>query len=127
MHMNICFRWAMSLLGMMTVSAALAANTVTAVDKVTSDVIIAEDIDYHITDSNPFSVTGSINITAVDHAVVIFDNVKPSKSQFEIVPETEGTQLEMRHAYNTLVQAVSESRDSIDFSQTPEVDRKSVV
>lgn len=77
--MNICFRWAMSLLGMMTVSAALAANTVTAVDKVTSDVVIAEDIDYHITDSNPFSVTGSINITAVDHAVVIFDNVKPSK------------------------------------------------
>lgn len=79
MHMNICFRWAMSLLGMMTVSAAMAANTVTTVNKVTSDVVISDDVDYHITDAVPFSATGSINITAVDHAVIIFDNVKPSK------------------------------------------------
>ena len=69
----------MSLLGFMTVSAAMAANTVVAVEKVTTDVTISEDVDYHVTDAQPFSTTGSINITATDHAVVIFDNVKPSK------------------------------------------------
>lgn len=62
------------------------------------------------------------NQVAPEDAYVAF-----AESRFEIVPETEGTQLEMRHAYNTLVQAVSESRDSIDFSQTPEVYKKASV
>ena len=78
-HSLSILRWAMSLLGFMTVSAAMAANTVVAVEKVTTDVTISEDVDYHVTDAQPFSTTGSINITATDHAVVIFDNVKPSK------------------------------------------------
>lgn len=76
---NPIYRWAMSLLCAMTVSAATAANTVVAIDKVTTDVTISEDVDYHITDTQPFSTTGSINITATDHAVLIFDNIKPSK------------------------------------------------
>lgn len=50
-----------------------------------------------------------------------------AETQFEIVPETEGSQLEMRKAYNTLVEAVSESKDSIDFTQTPEVYKKAAI
>ena len=54
-HSLSILRWAMSLLGFMTVSAAMAANTVVAVEKVTTDVTISEDVDYHVTDAQPFS------------------------------------------------------------------------
>lgn len=79
MHINMSVKVVISLFCIMAVSAAFAANTVTTVNKVTSDIIIADDVDYHVSDTNPFSSTGSINITATDHAVLIFDNVKPSK------------------------------------------------
>ncbi len=62
------------------------------------------------------------NQVAPEDAYVAF-----AETQFEIVPETEGTQLEMRQAYNALVQAVSESRDNIDFAQMPEVYKKAAV
>ena len=58
---------------------AIGANTPTAVDQVTSAVTVADDVDFHITGSVPFTADGSIDITATDHAVIIFDNVKPSK------------------------------------------------
>lgn len=48
-------------------------------------------------------------------------------SQFEIVPETKGSQLEMRQAYHTLVEAVSESRAEIDFARTPKVYKTAAV
>ena len=73
------YRWAILSLGLLAGSVAESANKVVTVGQVTSDVVIADDVDYHITDNTPFSMTGSINITAVDHAVVVFDNVKPSR------------------------------------------------
>lgn len=79
MRMNMSYRWAILSLGLLAGSVAESANKVVTVSQVTSDVVIADDVDYHITDSAPFSMTGSINITAVDHAVVVFDNVKPSR------------------------------------------------
>ena len=77
--MNMSYRWAILSLGLLAGSVAESANKVVTVSQVTSDVVIADDVDYHITDNAPFSMTGSINITAVDHAVVVFDNVKPSR------------------------------------------------
>ena len=39
---------------------------------------MSEDVDFHISSSTPFTTTGSIDITNTDHAVVIFDCLKPS-------------------------------------------------
>ncbi len=56
-----------------------ADNTSQSVAVVTSPVTLADDVDYHITSAEPFATTGSIDITNTDHAVVIFDNLQPSK------------------------------------------------
>lgn len=56
----------------------LAANTKQSVEQVTTDVELIDDVDYHITSTEPFTTTGSINIVNTDHAVVILDNLKPS-------------------------------------------------
>jgi hypothetical protein len=70
---------------LLTIALALAAflpawagNTSTTVEQVTEAVALTEDVDYHITSTTPFSETGSIDITNTDHAVIIFDNLKPS-------------------------------------------------
>ena len=57
---------------------ASAANSVTTVARVASSVDITEDVDYVITDAQPFSTAGSVNIVNTEHAVVRFSNVKPS-------------------------------------------------
>lgn len=55
-----------------------AANTVKNVTQVTEAVTITENWDYRIDNATPITTTGSIDIVNVDHAVVIFNNVKPS-------------------------------------------------
>lgn len=57
---------------------AWAGNTTTSVEQVTEAVTLSEDVDYHITSTTPFGDNGSIDITNLDHAVIIFDNLKPS-------------------------------------------------
>lgn len=58
---------------------AMAANTVTKVEMTITNTITASgDIDYVITAATPFSGRGKINITNTNHAVVIFQNIKPS-------------------------------------------------
>ena len=51
------------------------------------------------------------NQTAPENAYVAFKD-----NQFQIVPETEGTQLNVKQAYRLLDQAVSENQAQIDFS-----------
>ena len=58
--------------------AAWAANTVEKVAQVTSAVTLTEDVDYTITGETPFTTTGSINLTNTEHAVIIFENIRPS-------------------------------------------------
>ncbi len=60
--------------------AASAKNTTTKVEQVTTAVTLDEDVDYVITSDTPFSVTGSIDITNTDHAVVIFEGLRPSEA-----------------------------------------------
>ncbi|MCD8318351.1 MAG: glycoside hydrolase family protein [Paraprevotella sp.] len=60
--------------------AAIAKNTTTSTEQVTAPVTLNEDVDYVITGSTPFTTTGSINITDTDHAVVILENIRPSKA-----------------------------------------------
>lgn len=48
--------------------------------QVTAAVTLSEDVDYVITGTSPFAVTGSIDITNTDHAVVILENIRPSKA-----------------------------------------------
>ena len=57
-----------------------AANTVVTVEQVTEAVTLTDNVDYHITSTEPFTTTGSINIQNTAHAVVILDNVKPSEA-----------------------------------------------
>ena len=51
------------------------------------------------------------NQTAPENAYVAFKD-----NQFQIVPETEGTQLNVKQAYRLLDQAVAENQAQIDFS-----------
>lgn len=57
---------------------ALADNTTQSVSQVTNAVTLDKDVDYHVTSATPFTTTGSINLTNTDHAVIIFDALKPS-------------------------------------------------
>ncbi|MCM1108692.1 MAG: glycoside hydrolase family protein [Clostridium sp.] len=59
---------------------ALAGNTIRSIAQVTGSVTLNEDVDYVITGETPFAVTGSINITNTDHAVVILENIRPSQA-----------------------------------------------
>lgn len=64
---------------LLTASLPLAAaNTKTTVKQVTEAVELTEAVDYHVTSDTPFTTTGSINIANTDHAVVIFDALRPS-------------------------------------------------
>lgn len=58
--------------------ATIAKNTTTRIAQVTEAVTLSEDVDYVITGDIPFAVTGSIDITNTEHAVVIFENIRPS-------------------------------------------------
>lgn len=55
-----------------------AANTVTTVNQVTTEVTLSTNTDYIITSTTPFAGNGKINITNTDHAVLIIQNIRPS-------------------------------------------------
>lgn len=57
-----------------------ADNISTSVEQVTSAINLDTDVDYHISGTTPFATTGSINITNTEHAVIIFDKLKPSEA-----------------------------------------------
>lgn len=59
-------------------TSAMAANRKTTVTKVSSQVTVAENIDYTITSTTPFSDEGLVNIEGTEHSVVILTSVKPS-------------------------------------------------
>ena len=69
------------IVAMVALAAAplMAANSVTTVSQVTSAITVSDDVDYVITSETPFADGGSVNITNTEHAVVIIQNIKPSK------------------------------------------------
>lgn len=68
------------LIALTTGLSVSAKNTVVKTEQVTSAVTLSGNIDYTITGTTPFAVTGSINITNTEHAVVILENIRPSKA-----------------------------------------------
>lgn len=56
------------------------ANSQRTVTQVSTSVVLSSSVDYHITSTTPFTDSGSIDIQATNHAVVIFDNLRPSKA-----------------------------------------------
>lgn len=66
------------LIAMLALSAN-AANEKKSVSQVTDAVALTTDIDYTITGETPFATTGSVDIQNTEHAVLIFQKVKPSK------------------------------------------------
>lgn len=57
---------------------ANAANEPNTVYQVTDSVAVSEDVDYIIAHTTPFVGEGKVNITNTDHAVVIFQSIRPS-------------------------------------------------
>ena len=58
----------------------MAANTKTTITQVTTTVTLSDDVDYIITGDAPFAGDGLINIANTEHAVLILQNIKPSKA-----------------------------------------------
>ena len=58
--------------------AANAVNTVTKVAQVSTEVTLADDVDYVITDAVPFVEGGKVNITNTEHAVLIIQSIRPN-------------------------------------------------
>lgn len=57
---------------------ANAANTITKVNQVSTEVTLSGDVDYIITNATPFTGEGKVNITNTEHAVLIIQNIRPS-------------------------------------------------
>ena len=57
---------------------ANAANTVTKVAQVSSEVTLSDNVDYVVTGTTPFAEGGKVNITNTDHAVLIIQSIRPS-------------------------------------------------
>lgn len=57
-----------------------ARNKIVRVEQVTGEVTLSEDVDYVITGDTPFAEGASIDITNVDHAVIILEKKRPSEA-----------------------------------------------
>ena len=57
---------------------ANAANTITKVNQVSTEVTLSGDVDYIITNATPFTGEGKVNITNTEHAVLIIQSIRPS-------------------------------------------------
>ena len=57
---------------------ANAANTITKVPQVSTEVTLSDDVDYVITNATPFAGEGKVNITNTEHAVLIIQSIRPS-------------------------------------------------
>lgn len=66
------------LLSAVSALQAFSANTVTTVSKVSESVKLTSDVDYVITDKDPFDAAGSVDIVNTEHAVLIFKSIRPS-------------------------------------------------
>ena len=79
MEINRTMRQSALLLLLMTMTLSLfAANQQEKVEQVTTAVTLADDLDYIVTGTTPFTEDGLVNITNTEHAVLIFQNVKPT-------------------------------------------------
>ncbi|MBQ0056363.1 MAG: hypothetical protein KBT20_01790 [Bacteroidales bacterium] len=58
---------------------AQAGNTITTVAQVSTAVTLSDNVDYIVTGSTPFTDGGKVDITNLDHAVLIIRGAKPSK------------------------------------------------
>ena len=71
----------LSLLAIALTATISARNTTQQVAKVTEAMSLTDDVDLHITSAEPFGESGSIDIVNTEHAVVIFDALRPSKAK----------------------------------------------
>ena len=58
--------------------SANAANTITKVSQVSTEVTLSDNVDYVITNDTPFAGEGKVNITNTEHAVLIIQSIRPS-------------------------------------------------
>lgn len=58
--------------------SANAANTITKVSQVSTEVTLTDNVDYVITNATPFAGEGKVDIVNTDHAVLIIQSIRPS-------------------------------------------------
>lgn len=63
----------------MLASGVYGANESVKVNQVTEGVTVTTDVDYTITGEEPFGPMGSVDIASTEHAVVIIQEIKPSR------------------------------------------------
>lgn len=71
----------LTLVAIALTATAMAKNTTQTVDQVTEAMSLTDDVDLHITSAEPFGEAGTIDIVNTEHAVVIFEVLKPSKAK----------------------------------------------
>lgn len=59
-------------------SMAWSANTIQTISQLNRTTTISGNIDYTITGDTPFGTNGAVNITNIEHAVLILSKVRPS-------------------------------------------------
>lgn len=65
---------------MLSATSVFAVNGVQTVEQVSGTVTLDKDVDYVITAADPFTDGAVLDITNTENAVVIFQNLKPSKA-----------------------------------------------
>ena len=77
-NLNMVKTTLMALL-LLTMPFDALGNTKKTVDSVNETVTVSDDVDFTITSETPFGNDGYVDITNTEHAVLIFNKVKPSK------------------------------------------------
>lgn len=72
-------RLKLTMAALLLAGSLTARNTITKVAKVSESVDVTGQIDYVITDAEPFDAMGSVNIQDTEHAVVIIQSQRPSE------------------------------------------------
>ena len=78
-NLNKNRKWMVAVAFVMLSANSFAANEIVKTIQVKGNVSITQNQDYVITDQTPFSSVGCINIENTEHAVVIIQEIKPSK------------------------------------------------
>ena len=78
-NLNKTRKWMVAVAFAMLSANCFAANEIVKTTQVKGNVSITQNQDYVITDQTPFASVGSLNIENTEHAVVIIQEIKPSK------------------------------------------------
>ena len=83
-HLQHSLQYVICCMLFISLSTITMANTRVTVSQVSGEVTITDDVDYVITSDTPFSGNGMVNIVNTEHAVLIFNALKPSEAMRQL-------------------------------------------